>query len=468
MAKTKDFIDTHETPPLQKWVPLSLQHLFAMFGATVLVPLLTGLDVQAALLSSGLGTLLFIFLTKGKVPNYLGSSFAFIGPIISVSASDAGYGAAMLGCLLAGMVYVIVAAIVSKAGVDWLNRLLPPVVIGSIIIVIGLSVAGVAVNWALHDPLSPDPNNPLYSLAAVEVAFITLIATVVFMVFFKGFLSVIPILAGMVTGYAYTAIRHPEWLDFAKITNAAWLVPPKDMFDNHMLTTQLFEAFTSPSAWIAAAIIVPVAFVTLAEHIGHLLVTGNVMNRNLMKDPGLHRTLLGDGLATSLAAFIGGPPNTTYGENIGVLAISKVYSRNVIGLAAVFAISFAFIGKIGAALMTIPEPVLGGVTIVLFGTIAAQGMRMYVEHKIDFAEKRNMVIAAIILVTGIGGFKLEFHDFTIRHFIANLTIDNIAMATFLGILLHALLPGKEVAFGEAPAEAAEGVDSDLQLEETGS
>ncbi|WP_134702427.1 uracil-xanthine permease family protein [Ammoniphilus sp. YIM 78166] len=444
----KDFIDVHETPPIQKLVPLSLQHLFAMFGATVLVPLITGLDIQAALLSSGLGTLLFIFLTKGLVPNYLGSSFAFIGPIVTVSASE-GPGAAMLGCLLAGIVYVIVAIIVSKVGIAWLNRLLPPMVIGSVIIVIGLSLSGVAVNWAIYNPLVQTPE---YSVAAVEVAFITLITTVVATIFFKGFLSVIPILTGMITGYVYTLIRFPEWIDLASIANAQWFITPGDMFTNHLLTTQLIGAFGSSSAWFAALVIVPVAFVTLAEHIGHLLVTGRVMDRDLMKEPGLHRTLLGDGLATSLAAFIGGPPNTTYGENIGVLAITRVFSRNVIGLAAVFAIIFAFVGKIGAALMTIPKPVLGGVTIILFGIIAAQGVRMYVEHKVEFADKRNMVIAAIILVTGIGGFKLEIHDITIHNIIANLTIDNIAMATFLGILLHAILPGKETAFGEIEKE----------------
>jgi len=441
------YVDINETPPLHRWVALSLQHLFAMFGATVLVPIITGLDVQAALLSSGLGTLLFLVLTKGMIPNYLGSSFAFIGPIISVSASE-GPGAAMLGALLAGIVYVIVASIVAKIGVGWLNRLLPPMVIGSIIIVIGLSVAGVAVGWALNDPLAA-ADGPQYSLHAVEIAFVAMLVTVIANIYFRGFLSVIPILTGMIAGYVYTLIRYPEWIDFQSIASAPWIVTPSEMFSKHMLTTQLFEAFGSPSAWIAALIIVPVAFVTLAEHIGHLLVTGSVMERNLMEKPGLHRSLLGDGLATSLAAVIGGPPNTTYGENIGVLAITRVYSRNVIALAAVFAILFAFIGKIGALLMTIPKPVLGGVSIVLFGIIAAQGVRMYVENKIDFAEKRNMVISAIILVTGIGGFKLEFHNIHIENIVANLTIDNIAMATFLGIILHAILPNKETAFGTA-------------------
>lgn len=445
-TQTKDFIDVHEVPAIQKLIPLSLQHLFAMFGATVLVPLLTGLDPSAALLSSGLGTLLFVLLTKGKVPNYLGSSFAFIGPIITVSASQ-GVGAALLGCLLAGLVYVIIAMIVKFSGVNWLNKMLPPLVIGSIIVVIGLSLAGVAVGWALNDPTLDPTVGPTYSLKAVEIAFITLIVTVIAMVIFRGFFSVIPVLTGMIVGYVYTAIRYPHMIDFNVIKEADWFISFGTMFNDHMKTAQLLEAFTSPQAWISALIIVPVAFVTLAEHIGHLLVTGNVMNRDLMKNPGLHRTLLGDGLATSLAAFIGGPPNTTYGENIGVLAITKVYSRWVIMLAAILAIIFAFVGKIGALLMQIPEPVLGGVTIILFGIIAAQGFRMFVEHKIDFSHKRNMTIAAIILVTGIGGFKLNFSELSVNSFIANLTIDNIAMATFLGIILHVILPGKEAAHG---------------------
>ncbi|MFT9847943.1 uracil-xanthine permease family protein [Aneurinibacillus sp. REN35] len=442
----KDYIDVQETPAIQKLIPLSLQHLFAMFGATVLVPLLTGLDVSVALLTSGIGTLLFLLITKGKLPNYLGSSFAFIGPIITVSASH-GVGAAMLGCFISGLVYLLVALIVKVAGVNWLNRLLPPVVIASIIVVIGLSLSGVAVGWALNDPLS-DAAKPAYSLGAVEVAFVTLAMTVIANMFFRGFLSVLPVLTGMIVGYIYTYIRHPEWIDFASIAKAPWFITPSMWINEHFITGQVLEAFTSPAAWMAALIIAPVAFVTLAEHIGHLLVTSNIMNRDLMRDPGLHRSIAGDGVAVLFASFLGGPPSTTYGENMGVLAMTKVYSRMVIAGAACFAILFAFVGKIGAFLMTIPKPVLGGVTIVLFGIIAVQGMRMYVEHNIDFSHKRNMVVAAIVLVTGIGGFKLDFHEVTFSNFIANLTIDNIAMATFLGILLHALLPNKDVAFGQ--------------------
>jgi uracil permease len=442
----KDYVDVHETPAIQKLIPLSLQHLFAMFGSTVLVPLLTGLDVSVALLTSGIGTLLFLLITRGKLPNYLGSSFAFIGPILTVSHSQ-GVGTAMLGCFMAGLVYLIVALIVKSAGVDWLNRLLPPVVIASIIVVIGLSLSGVAVGWALNDPLS-NPAKPAYSLGAVEVAFVTLAVTVVAMIFFRGFLSVLPILTGMIAGYVYAFVRYPEWIDLTNVAKAPWFITPGEWVEKHFITGQVLDAFASPTAWVTALIIAPVAFVTLAEHIGHLLVTANIMNRDLMRDPGLHRSLLGDGVAVIAASFLGGPPSTTYGENMGVLAITKVYSRMVIAGAACFAILFAFVGKIGAFLMTIPKPVLGGVTIVLFGIIAAQGMRMYVEHNIDFAHKRNMVVAAIVLVTGIGGFKLDFHEITFSNFIANLTIDNIAMATFLGIFLHAVLPNKDVAFGK--------------------
>ncbi|UFJ41963.1 NCS2 family nucleobase:cation symporter [Brevibacillus humidisoli] len=444
--KQKNFIDVHEVPPIHRLLPLGVQHLFAMFGATVLVPILTGLDVAVALLSSGLGTLLFLFLTKGKIPNYVGSSFAFIGPILTVSASH-GVGTALLGCLLAGLVYVLVAAIVMKSGVNWLNRLLPPVVIASVIVVIGLSLAGTAVEMATIVKVD---GNPVISLTSVEISLVTMLVTVLAAVVLRGFFSLIPILIGIVSGYLYALIRHPELIDWASVVKADWFISPMEMWNQHLMTGELLHAMSSPGAWLTALILAPVAFVTLAEHLGHLLVTGRVMDRDLLKEPGLHRSLLGDGLATSLAAFLGGPPNTTYGENIGVLAITRVYSRAVIALAAVLAILFAFVGKISAFLMTIPTPVLGGVSIILFGIIAAQGLRMYVENGVDFADKRNMIIAAVILVTGIGGYKISFQEATIwQSFLPNLTIDNIALSTFLGMLLHAVLPGKQIPAAEA-------------------
>lgn len=447
--------DIEETPPILTLLPLSLQHALAMFGATVLVPLLTGLDVQAALLSSGVGTLLFLAVTRGRLPNYLGSSFAFIGPIVTV-AHARGIGTALLGALLSGVVYMLIAFVVARAGVGWLDRLLPPVVIGSIVAVIGLALSGVAVGWALTDPVSGE-----YGLGAVEVAFVTLAIVVAVSVFFRGFLSVIPVLTGILLGTAYAYVRHPEWFTTAigglppaveRIASARWWTPPGVFYAEHMHTGEVLRAMATPENWLYALVIAPVAFVTLAEHVGHLLVTGNVVGRNLM--PQLPRSLFGDGLAVSVAALIGGPPSTTYGENIGVLAITRVFSRAVLAGAALFAIAFAFVEKIGAFLMSVPKPVLGGVTIVLFGIIAAQGLRMFVEYGIDVAEKRNMILIAVILVAGIGGFKLEFHDVSLAHLLINLTVDNIAMATFLGIALHAILPGKASAYGTRGRNAA--------------
>jgi uracil permease len=442
----KTFVDVHETPAITRLLPLSIQHLFAMFGATVLVPILTGLDPATALLASGVGTILFLLITKGKIPNYLGSSFAFIGPIITVSKAH-GFGTALLGCFLSGIVYIIVAAIVARSGVKWIDRVLPPVVIASVITVIGLSLAGVAVDMATKVTID---GVSTISLTSIEISLVTIIVTVLAAVVLRGFFALIPILIGIITGYLYTLIRHPELIDWQKVTDAPWIVGLGEMFTQHFKVSEVAAAFQSPQAWIPALVIAPVAFVTLAEHLGHLLVTSKVMDRDLMRDPGLHRSLLGDGVATSLAAIVGGPPATTYGENIGVLAITRVFSRVVIGLAAVFAILFAFIGKLSALLMTIPTPVLGGVSIILFGIIAAQGMRMFVDNKIDFANKRNMIIAAAILVTGIGGYKISFAGVTFwESFLTNLTIDNIAFSTFLGIVLHLILPGKQTAMGEA-------------------
>ncbi|EST52745.1 uracil transporter [Brevibacillus panacihumi W25] len=439
----KNYIDVHETPKLSKLFPLSIQHLFAMFGSTVLVPILTGLDPATALFTSGIGTLLFLWITKGKLPNYLGSSFAFIGPIIMVSKAY-GFGTALLGCFLSGIIYMIVAGIVKKAGVKWLDRVLPPVVIASVIVVIGLSLAGVAVDMATKVTVD---NVSVISLTSIEISLVTILVTVLAAVVLRGFFALIPILIGIIVGYLYTLLRHPDLIDLQKVAEAKWFVGVHELFTQNFKFAEVAAAIGNPSAWISALIIAPVAFVTLAEHLGHLLVTSKVMDRDLMKDPGLHRSLFGDGVATSLAALLGGPPATTYGENIGVLAITRVYSRVVIGLAAVFAILFAFSGKINTLLMSIPTPVLGGVSVILFGIIAAQGLRMYVDNKISFENKRNMIIAAVILVTGIGGYKISFEG--MEGFLSHVAIDNIALSTFLGIILHLILPGKESAMGEA-------------------
>ncbi|MFD2171493.1 uracil permease [Tumebacillus lipolyticus] len=409
-------VDVNERLPLLQSVPLSLQHLFAMFGSTVLVPFLTGLNPAIALLTSGIGTLIYILLTKGMIPGYLGSSFAFIAPIIAVSKAESPE-AALFGCLVSGLVYIIVAFIIRGAGIGWLNKLLPPVVVGSIVIVIGLGLAGVAVNMAAED---------------WTVAMVALIVAIVASAFFRGFLGVIPILLGIIGGYIFAVTQG--MVDFTTVAKADWIALPD---------------FQTPKvSWTAALLIAPVALVTIAEHVGHLLVTENIVGRPLMKKPGLHRSMLGDGVATAIAGAVGGPPSTTYGENIGVMAITRVYSVWVIGGAAVFAILFAFIGKISALISTIPVPVMGGISILLFGIIASAGLRMLVESGINYGNKRNLIISSVILVLGVGGAKIH---------IGELPIEGMALATFAGILLNLVLPKgiNEEGAAKESLEAAE-------------
>jgi uracil permease len=394
-------IDVSEKLPLGKSLPLSLQHLFAMFGSTVLVPFLTGLNPSVALLTGGIGTLIYIWLTKGKIPAYLGSSFAFIAPIIAVSKAE-GTGAAMFGAMLSGVVYILIAALIAKYGVEWLNRLLPPVVVGSIVIVIGLGLAATAVDMAKKN---------------MEIACVSLAIAIVASTLFRGFLGVIPILLGIVGGYLFAWINGA--VDLSKVAEAPWLTVPQFTYPH----------VSALGAWTIA----PVALVTIAEHIGHLLVTESIVGRPLTKDPGLHRSILGDGVATTVAGLIGGPPATTYGENIGVMAITRVYSVWVIGGAACMAILFAFIGKLNALVSSIPVPVMGGISILLFGIIASQGLRMLVEAGIDFSHKRNLTISSVIMVLGVGGAVVH---------VGGLEIGGMALATFVGILLHLILPKK--------------------------
>jgi len=411
--KQQQIMDVNEMPNGFKWIALSLQHLFAMFGATILVPILTGLQPSIALLSSGLGTIAYLIITKGKIPAYLGSSFAFIAPIISLSQSD-GVGAAMFGSLLAGILYGVIALIIYKFGSEWLNRILPPVVIGSVVIVIGLGLAGVAVDMAMNTQVNGET---IYSLNHFLVALATLAIAIIASTVFRGFFSVIPILLGIVGGYviAYFA----GLVDLTPVREASWFALP---------------AFTTPVlSWKAAIVMLPVALVTITEHIGHLMVTGTIMERDLVKDPGLHRSIMGDGVATAIASMIGGPPNTTYGENIGVMAITKVYSVYVIAGAAVFATSFAFVGKLGALISTIPTAVMGGVSILLFGIIASAGLRMLVENAIDYNDKRNLVITSVILVIGVGGAALKLKGI-------HVDIEGMALATIIGIILNLVLP----------------------------
>jgi uracil permease len=415
-------LDVGERPAPPVFLLLSLQHLFAMFGATVLVPLLTGLDPAVALVSSGIGTLLFIAITGGQVPAYLGSSFAFIGPIIAASAIG-GPAGAMIGAFAAGGVYVAVAAALRAFGTEWLLRLLPPVVVGPVIVVIGLGLATIAVGMATNTAGGGD-----YSLPHFLVALATLAAIFVFAIVLKGFFTVIPILLGIGVGYAIAAVAG--FVDFTPLSNASFFALP----DFTLAFTGLTDGV---SALAMILLIAPVALVTMAEHIGDMVVLSRIVGREFLKKPGLARTLAGDGLATALAALIGGPPNTTYGENIGVMAITRIFSVWVIGGAAVLAILLGFVGILAAFLKTIPMAVMGGVSIALFGVIASSGIRTLIEGKVDLGDKRNLLIVSTILVLGIGGATIQFAN-------SSFSISPMALAAVAGVLLNAVLPREKV------------------------
>ena len=390
---------------------LGFQHLFAMFGATVLVPLLIGLDPAVALFTSGTGTLLFQLITKGQVPAYLGSSFAFIAPIIAVTAQY-GLPYALGGGVAVGFVYTIVALIISRLGTNWIDRVLPPVVIGSVIIVIGLGLAGTAVGMAGF------VDGGSLASPEVRVALFTLLVTVAGTMFFKGFLAVIPILVGIIAGYLFALTQGI--IDFTMVREAAWIGLPQ---------------FIAPKFNVGAmAMIIPVALVSITEHLGDVMVLRKITGNDFYRNPGLHRTLLGDGIATSWAGLWGGPPNTTYGENVGVLAITGVFRVSVVRTAAIIAVALSFVQKMGALISTIPSPVMGGVSIVLFGVIAASGLRTLVESGIDYGDKRNLVISSVILVLGIGGAELS---------IGGVALQGMALATVTGIILNLVLPRRD-------------------------
>jgi uracil permease len=431
--------DVDQRPPLSRWIPLSFQHVFAMFSATVLVPLLTGLSPSVALFTSGIGTLVYIAITGGKVPTYLGSSFAYIAPLIAVSAS---YGVeyALGASFCVGIFYLIVALVIRQAGLGWLDRLLPPVVIGSVIIVIGLKLAPVAMNMAMYPFADPSQG---YAGSYVLVAAVTLGIAIVSAIVLKGFFTVIPILIGIFGGYLFTLIMGSispafQLVDFASVREAAWFGVAKFVLPKFSLVP------------IVTFLLVSLA--TIAEHLGDTMVVSKVVGRDFYKDPGIHRTLAGDGAATALAALFGGPPNTTYGENIGAMAISRVYSVWVIGGAAVIAILLSFVQKVGALIQTIPTPVMGGISMMLFGIIASAGIRTVVESGVDYTCKRNLTITSVILVIGIGGGKILFP------LTEGLTFElaDVALATFVGIVLNLLLP-RSMDEEQKEAELAESV-----------
>lgn len=415
-------LDVNEKPQIWKWIILSLQHVFAMFGATILVPILVNssagaevLTIPVALVSSGIGTLIYILCTKGKSPVYLGSSFAFIAPLVAAFIKGETSGA-LTGIAVVGIIYVLVAIIIRFAGKEWINKLLPPVVIGPMIMIIGLGLAptaiseigiaaGMAIEWK-----------------SLIVAIVSFLVTAIIMTRSKGFLSVIPFLVGMISGYIVAVCLG--MIDFTPVLEASFFSMPK--------FTIMFKDYAPNFG--AVLTIAPIALVTMAEHIGDHTSLSQIIGKNLLKDPGLDRTLLGDGLATLFAGLIGGPANTTYGENTAVVGMTKVASVWVIGLAAIFTIGLGFLGKFTALVSTIPNAVLGGVALLLYGFIAVNGLKVLIQNQIDFNKPKNVVVASSMLVLGLGGAAISVVSRDL-----SLTISGMSLAAIIGIILNLIL-----------------------------
>ncbi|EIQ81747.1 putative uracil permease [Streptococcus canis] len=418
----KDVIyDVEEIPKAGILIGLSFQHLFAMFGATVLVPILVGIDPSVALLSSGLGTLAHLSVTKFKIPAYMGSSFAYIAAMQLLMKTD-GIGAVAQGAMTGGLVYLIVALVVKAIGNDWIDRILPPVVVGPIVMVIGLSLASTAVS----DVMLKDGH---YNLTYFIIGLVTLLAVIFFNIYGKGIVAIVPILLGLLVGYLVALlvglVTGQEIVHLTNVAQAKWLSIPA--VEIPFLT---YGVRFYPSAILTMA---PIAFVTMTEHFGHIMVLNSLTKRDYFKDPGLEKTLTGDGFAQIIAGFLGAPPVTSYGENIGVMALNKIFSVYVIAGAAVIAGLLSFIGKVSALIQSIPTPVIGGISVALFGVIASSGLKILIESKVDMDNKKNLLIASVILVSGIGGLMLQVNG---------LQISGVAFSTLLGIILYQVLPEK--------------------------
>lgn len=425
--KKKDLIlDVSDKPKLGKWIILSLQHVFAMFGATILVPILVNqaageevLTIPVTLVASGVGTLLYQLCTKSKSPVYLGSSFAFITPMI-LGFAKAGAGGVFTGIMAVGLTYILIALIIKFVGTAWLEKLLPPIIIGPMIMIIGLGLAPTAISSI---GIASDSK---FVWQNVVVALITFLTTSIISTRAKGFFKVIPFLVGIIVGYVSACFLG--LVDITPVREAALFSIPdfKFPFVNYKLDFN------------ALIIILPIVLVTVSEHIGDHTVLGTIIDKNLIKNPGLDRTLLGDGIATFVAGFIGGPANTTYGENTSVVGMSKVASIYVLRLAAIFAICLGFMGKFTALVSTIPNAVLGGVSLLLYGFIAVNGLKVLVENKIDFSKNKNVIVSATMLVIGLGGAAISFN---IKDF--SLTLSGMALAAIIGILLNVFLKEEE-------------------------
>ena len=422
MEEKKLLLDVHEKPEIWKWIILAMQHVFAMFGATILVPITVNaaagtevLSIPVALVTSGIGTLIYILCTKAKSPVYLGSSFAFIAPITAAYLKG-GISGAMTGIMVVGLIYVIVAILIKFLGKNWIDKILPPVVIGPMIMIIGLGLAPTAISQI---GLSAE----VIEWRGVIVAIITFLVTAIVMVRGKGFIKIIPFLVGIVVGYVSAVLLG--LVDFQPVLDAAFFSLPNFIipFINYIPN---FGAILT---------IAPIALVTMAEHIGDHTALSAITGKDLLKDPGLDKTLLGDGLATFVAGMLGGPANTTYGENTSVVGMTKIASVWVIGLAAIFAIILGFLGKFTALVSTIPACVLGGVSLLLYGFISVNGLKVLIQNQIDFGKTKNIVVASTMLVLGLGGAAISFSsgDFSI-------TISGMSLAAIIGILINLLLP----------------------------
>ena len=395
-------IQVEDKVPFRLLIPLSIQHMFAMFGASVLVPFLFGINPAVVLFMNGLGTLLFILVTKGKAPAYLGSSFAFLAPA-GIVIANWGYEYALGGFVAVGFVGCILAFIIYKVGYKWVDIVLPPAAMGPVVALIGLELSGSAAsNAGLLDEVI-DPRNAI-------VFFVTLGFAVFGSVLFRGFLSVIPILIAVIAGYVAAAITGI--LDFSAVMTAPIFALPN---------------FSAPKFDLKAILIIlPVILVITSEHIGHQVVTSKIVNRDLLKEPGLHRSLFGDNFSTMLSGLIGSVPTTTYGENIGVMAVTKVYRVQVIAGAAVFSIICSFIGKLSALIQTIPGPVIGGISFLLYGMIGTSGLRILVDSQVDYGKNRNQALTAVIFVTGLSGIKVNF---------GNVQLTGMVLACVTGMIL---------------------------------
>lgn len=398
----KRIIQVDEKVPFSLLVPLSIQHLFAMFGATVLVPFIFGINPAVVLFMNGLGTLIFIAVTKGKAPAYLGSSFAFLAPA-GLVISEMGYEYALGGFVAVGFVGCILAAVIYKFGSEWINVVLPPAAMGPVVALIGLELAGTAASNAglLDEKISG---------ANVIVFLVTLGVAVIGSVVFRGFLSVIPILIAVIAGYA--AAVACGIVDFAAVAQAPFFAMP-----NFRMAKFNLEAIIT---------ILPVILVITSEHIGHQVVTSKIVGRDLLEDPGLHRSLFGDNFSTMVSGLLGSVPTTTYGENIGVMAVTKVYSVRVIGGAAVLSIICSFVGKLSALIQTIPGPVIGGISFLLYGMIGTSGIRILVDSQVDYGKSKNLIMTSVIFVAGLSGITLK---------IGNVQLTGMVLACVVGMAM---------------------------------